>query len=438
MNKELSLRSLSDDELLRRLSEILKQSRRTEADLVAHIAEVDARRAFAREAAPSMHAYCTEVLHLSEPETWLRIRVARASRKHPAILEMLRDGRIHLSGVALLAPHLTPKNHRALLRRATHKSKRQVEEIVADLAPRPDAPAVMRKLPTPRSQASAAPALLLRPDAVEGPLEAVPTDTATQSAPLRSDNLVARGPALRPDAVVDSATPAPRPAKIEPLAPARYKVQFTASKELHDKLQRLQALMRTTVPDGDLATLIDQAVTEKLERLESRRLGKTRKPRKTLAETDATPTSRHIPTPVRRAVHKRDGGQCTYLDRSGRRCKARSRLEFHHHETPFGRGGNHSPENIRLMCRTHNAVQAEQDFGKTKMARYRRRPDSEDRVSEPTDVYAANCLGPSLSSSFSPAASPGPSGPTERCFVACSTSTLLSMTEGVLAGSTVA
>ena len=374
MNKELSLRSLSDDELLRRLSEILKQSRRTEADLVAHIAEVDARRAYAREAAPSMHAYCTEVLHLSEPETWLRIRVARASRNYPVILEMLRDGRIHLSGVALLAPHLTPKNHRALLQRATHKSKRQVEETVADLAPRPDAPAVMRRLPTPRSRGSAAPTLQ-----------------------------------LRPDAVVDSATPATRPAKVEPLAPARYKVQFTASKELRDKLERLQALMRTTVPDGDLATLIDQAVTEKLERLESRRLGKTKKPRKTLAETDTAPTSRHIPTPVRRAVHKRDGGRCTYVDRSGRRCKARSHLEFHHHETPFGRGGNHSPENVRLMCRTHNAVQAEQDFGKAQMSRYRRRPGSGGRVSESTAVYAANHLGPSPGQSASQATGPGPS-----------------------------
>ena len=50
-----------------------------------------------------MHAYCIEVLHLSEPETALRIHVARASRKHPMLLEMLRDGRIHLSGIALAA-----------------------------------------------------------------------------------------------------------------------------------------------------------------------------------------------------------------------------------------------------------------------------------------------------------------------------------------------
>ena len=68
MRVESNLKTIPDDELLRRLSALLGDSRRVEADVVAHIAEVDARRLYAREAAPSMFAYCTEVLHLSEPE----------------------------------------------------------------------------------------------------------------------------------------------------------------------------------------------------------------------------------------------------------------------------------------------------------------------------------------------------------------------------------
>ena len=77
------LKSIPDDELLRRLVEILRQSRRVEADIVAHIGEVDERRLYARTASPSMFAYCTEVLHLSEAEAYLRIAAARASREHP-------------------------------------------------------------------------------------------------------------------------------------------------------------------------------------------------------------------------------------------------------------------------------------------------------------------------------------------------------------------
>ena len=63
--------------------------------------------------------------------------------------------------------------------------------------------------------------------------------------------------------------PSHRPS-VEPLAPARYRVQFTASTELREKLVRLQNLMRSQVPDGDLETIIDDAVTEKLKRLEEK------------------------------------------------------------------------------------------------------------------------------------------------------------------------
>jgi hypothetical protein len=131
--------------------------------------------------------------------------------------------------------------------------------------------------------------------------------------------------------------------------------------------------MRSSVPDGDLGRLIEAAVTEKLERLEARRFGKTRKPRKTLEKADTTPSSRHIPAAVRRAVHDRDGGRCTYRNEGDRRCTARERLEFHHHGRPFGRGGEHSVRNIRLMCRTHNQLLAEEEYGKEEMAAFRRR-----------------------------------------------------------------
>jgi hypothetical protein len=74
-----SLNVISDDELLLRLAALLQESRHAEADLVAHMAEVDARRLYVREATPSMFVYCTERLHLSEAEACLRIAAARWS-----------------------------------------------------------------------------------------------------------------------------------------------------------------------------------------------------------------------------------------------------------------------------------------------------------------------------------------------------------------------
>ena len=130
MEHTRSLAPVPDDELLRLLTDLLRQSRRTEADLVALIGEVDARRLYAREAAPSMFAWCTEVLGLSEAESYLRIAVARTAREHPMPLPMLADGRLHLTGIAKLAPHLTPDNRDDLLKRAAHRNRRQIEEFM--------------------------------------------------------------------------------------------------------------------------------------------------------------------------------------------------------------------------------------------------------------------------------------------------------------------
>jgi hypothetical protein len=178
---------------------------------------------------------------------------------------------------------------------------------------------------------------------------------------------------------------------VEPLSPGRYRVQFTASTELRDKLERLTALMRSSVPDGDLGAIIEHAVTEKLERLEARRFAKTNAPRKGLAESDTSPSSRHIPSAVRRAVYERDGGRCRYEDGQGRRCTARGDLEFHHRH-PFGHGGDHSPDGISLACRTHNRYLAEIDYGRQRMARHGR---AGDRDSGPPGFQAIeNRVGP--------------------------------------------
>jgi len=129
--------------------------------------------------------------------------------------------------------------------------------------------------------------------------------------------------------------------------------------------------------------MIEAAVSEKLERLEAKRFGKTPKPRKHLDEADMSPGVRGISAPVKRFVWERDGGRCTFVSKDGRRCPERHDLEFHHRD-PYGRGGGRSPANIVLMCKQHNLYMAELDYGKEHMDRYRR---SADVVREPSPTY---------------------------------------------------
>jgi hypothetical protein len=379
MQNHESLRSLTDNELLGRLSALARLSRRVEAELIAHLGEVDARRLYLREAAPSMFVYATRVLHLSEAEAYLRITVARAAREHPALLARLGSGELHLSGAALLAQHLTVETREALLARAAHKSKRQIQELVAELTPRPDVPALIRKLPDPPAGAAMPPTA--RTQGSDSARLRLDADRATEAATVE----------LCPDRVGATATQSPRletgtsdladermgalrqgPGSrgsdiLQPLARARYRVQVTAGEALRDKLERLQALL----PGSDLATLVEQAVTEKLERLEARRFGRTKAPRKSLAEADTSAGPRTIPAPVRRAVYERAGGRCAFVDARGRRCEEQSRLEFHHRH-PHGHGGERTPDNISLLCKSHNLYLAEIDYGRAAIARRRR------------------------------------------------------------------
>jgi len=380
MDSEIThaLHAVPDDELLRRLGELVSQSRRVEADLVAHLGEVDERRLYTRQAFPSMFAYCTEALHFSEAEAYRRITVARAAHRHGVLLAMLRDGRLHLSGITQLAPFLTVDNRDALLERASHRSKRQIERLVAELSPRPDVPSVMRRLPQrPLESASGGPG---RERNGASAVELVPGRVGASSVPaeaITSPLGAAPAPLASPPAIATRST-SPS-AVVEPLSPARYRVQFTASADLRDKLERLTALMRSEVPDGDFAAVIERAVTEKLERLEAHRFGRTTAPRKTLAETDTTRASRHVPAAVRRAVRERDGERCRFVDEAGTRCSERHRLEFHHRH-PFGMGGDHSPENVSLLCSQHNRYLAEIDYGK---AAIRRHLSTEDTTPKP-------------------------------------------------------
>jgi hypothetical protein len=376
------LRSVPDDALINRLTELVTQDRRVEADLVAHIGEVEGRRLFARHAFPSMFAYCTQVLHLSEAEAYRRITVARAARRYEGLLDMLRDGRMHLTGMALVLRVLKPENYRSVLARATHCTKLEIQKLVAELSPRPDVHAGIRKLPQKRVRASvgaqppsSASGSAFSRDAV-GPTEgmaravsgsdpAVPELFPETVEPFATGTGMATRCDIQGEPTGPLAGPKPqaRPAVIEPLSPARYKVQFTASQELRDLLERLTALMRAEVPDGDLAAIIERAVSEKLQRLEARRYGKTKAPRRTLADTVTTPGSRDVPAALRRAVYARDEGRCTFVDAQGRRCPERHRLEFHH-DCPFGKGGDTNLVNVKLLCEQHNRYLAEVDYGK--------------------------------------------------------------------------
>jgi hypothetical protein len=345
MNAFQSFVDLPDRDLLIEVKRLAQGERAATAALVASLAELDARALHRGEGCPSLFAYCMRVLHLSESAAYARIGAARAGREFPIILERLASGELTLTTVCLLAPHLTAANHREVLDAARHKSKREVERLVAALDPQPDVASVIRKLPAPKvpdaaipcDRPAATPSLINAPDAVSI-LPLPPTSASAAPAP----------------AVVAPPIPS-RLALVAPLAPERYKVQFTVSQKTHDQLRRAQDLLRHAVPSGDPAEIFARALTLLVEHLERTKFARVMRPRE--PRGPITP-SRHIPSSVKRAVWTRDGGCCAFEGAEGR-CGERGFLEFHH-VVPYADGGAASEENIQLRCRAHNQFEAEE------------------------------------------------------------------------------
>jgi hypothetical protein len=145
-------------------------------------------------------------------------------------------------------------------------------------------------------------------------------------------------------------------------------VQFTVGQETHDKLRRLQDLLRREIPSGDPATIVDRALTLLLEKVEKAKHGATVSPHPTPAatrsETGNLPArpSRHVPREVVRTIYRRDGEQCAFVSKDGHRCSERVFLEKHHVIT-YAEGGPATVENMSLRCWRHNQYEAERIFG---------------------------------------------------------------------------
>jgi hypothetical protein len=334
---------LTNAALLQEVARLASQERHATARLVAALAEMDARRLYLGEGCSSLFTYCTQVLHLSEHAAYGRIEAARAGRRFPVILEMLASGDLTLTAVGLLARHLTPENHADVLRRARHKSKREVEEIVASLRPLPDVKPSVRRQPSVKTSAPQW-AALSSSDSCDAAMRT--------AAPVTSASSIEFG---CPDRMAQPSPPRPL---IRPIAPERYVVRLTISRDTSDKLRRAQDLLRHVVPDGDPAVIFDRALTALLQDLENRRLAAATRPRECSARP---PRGRHIPAAVRRAVWKRDGGRCAFIGAKGR-CSETGFLEFHHVD-PFGAGGEATVDNLELRCRAHNQYEADLFFG---------------------------------------------------------------------------
>ena len=142
-----SFTGVPDHLLLRDLASLVVTDRATTCDLLQHLAEVDDRQLHLPAGHPSLYRYCVDELRMSEDTAYKRIQAARAARDFPDILDRLEDGRLHLTAVVILKAHLTPENAAELLEAGSHKTKSELEHVLAAWFPKDDVPTVLEVVP---------------------------------------------------------------------------------------------------------------------------------------------------------------------------------------------------------------------------------------------------------------------------------------------------
>ena len=365
--KSFSLTHLADHVLLRELHALVTQDHATTAALLAHVGEVDERKLYLAKAYSSMYLYCLGELGMSEDVAYKRIAVARLARRFPSIFTAIADGRLNLSVTLMLTSHLTAENSDELLAAVALKPRDQVQLLLAERFPKPDAATSVRPV---GAVAAAQEWIPSQPALAQlAPGRVVPMNLVESSecmGPLASGPDVPSPPAVEPASIAPRPAPEPARPRVTPLSPGRFALQVTVNQRTHELLQRAKALLGHTHPKCDVSDVLERALEGLVERLEKKKFAKTTRTTRRRSHANG----RYVPAEIKRAVHERDGGRCTFVGDNARRCEARDSLEYDHVQ-PVARGGRTTADNLRLRCRAHNQFEAERVYGAEFMRRKR-------------------------------------------------------------------
>jgi hypothetical protein len=347
----LATSHFSNRELLADYYARVGQGHKSFAILLTRMAEIDERRLYLEEGYSSMTAFLLESMRLpTHHSAWKRLTTARTAQKYPGILVALFDGRLHMTAVLMLAPHLTPSNADELVAAALDKTCFELQVVLAERFPRPDLPE--------RISAIAAPELPPMPAAASDRLAAKRVDATFPDPQVHTE--AAPAPSLAAQRVEEL-----RP-RVVPLAPQRFGYQYTVSQETHELCEYAKALLSHEIPRGEMALVLHKLLELAVPQLEKRKFAATHRP----GHSNGSVDPRHILANDKREVWVRDGGQCTFVAETGKRCGSDKRLEFHHNDE-FACGGPSIAKNLRLLCRAHNQHEAERSFGAEFMERKR-------------------------------------------------------------------
>ena len=297
---------------------LVRAEKRNVALVIAHIAEMSRRKGYLERGYKSLFDYCIRRLKLSEGSVARRIQVANVSKCFPQLLVALAENRVSLTVAGLLAAHLRRENVERLLADCAGMTKREVEEHLVALQPKPVFAPSIRKTPS----------------------RAAPTPP----------------PSVPVQVVPEAPRPVPRmsPSILEPARPEVFNFRFAADREFKEKFERLAEVLGVENPLLRMSEVLEKALDIALDKKDLKRKRARRLERKSKSGDKPRPgkvsaRSRYIPSEDRERVHDRAGYRCEYRGPDGTRCRARTGVEIEHLRA-FALNGSHAERNLRLHC----------------------------------------------------------------------------------------
>ena len=329
---------VSDDELLKRLGEFVQKEHEGTVGVVLHLSELEERRLHYAFGYSSLYSYVVIELGYSESAAMRRIVAARLIRRFPEVQTLLQKRLLNLTTMALIAPVMNEENKVELLKRVTGQSKRRVEEILCEY----------RSPEQSDCEERISPYLLALKDKMTAEKFEMMSKRKFKNYLLHGGTVLER----------------------------RFRIQFGASAEFVEKVERAKELLSGKYPKGaSLEAVFDLLLDDYIQRNCPREKEKRAMLRRCDQKGEGSATvnhdpaessdnrSRYIPAAVRQEVLRRDGYKCSFKTVDGTKCGSTWDLELDHFPIPFSLGGSSTPENLRTVCRCHNQYNAEQKFG---------------------------------------------------------------------------
>ena len=390
-----SEKRLSNGDLLARLMKSRAAEHAAQRSIVCDLAEVERRRLYLPLAYGSLFEFCTDYLNYSHSTAARRIRAARCIVRFPRMAGMFRREECDLTVLAAIAPVVTKENCAEIAQWLRGKSLREVEAFVQRRQPCRAVRDQVRQIfvMSPVSSAKrgneAAPGSAdTTAGADKNCSDSTPSAGSKMAEVLDNKSLENCGVRSGSGNGSSEATRSMGAAPAERVvAQRKFKIQFAVDPAFMEKFKRVRSLLSTKYPNvSNFEMIFDILMTGYLDRHSPESRMKKRERRgdrgagcgdhgesgkKGKKRTGAERT-RHIPQSVRDEIFVRDGGRCAFTGTDGRRCEETKNLQIDH-IIPYAKGGDNSPENLRLLCAQHNRLAAEHAYGKDFMKKYSRR-----------------------------------------------------------------